>query len=168
MTERAPGHPLRRRGTAGRKGTSMSGETVLIVEDNASNRKLIKALLLSEGYDVHTVEDAEEAQMKLATIHPQLILMDIQLPGMDGLALTRLLKADPRTSDILIVALSAYAMKGDLQKALDAGCDGYITKPIDRLPFLRTIRRYLDAVPSSVGEPGRTSRSQADNADLSV
>jgi len=81
----------------------MSGETVLVVEDNPSNMKLVKAILLSDGYDVHLAEDAEIAQIKLATIHPQLILMDIQLPGMDGLTLTRLLKADPHTRDILIV-----------------------------------------------------------------
>jgi two-component system cell cycle response regulator len=146
----------------------MSGETVLVVEDNPSNMKLIKALLLSESYEVHTVGDAEEAQMKLATIHPQLILMDIQLPGMDGLALTRLLKAKQETRHILIVALTAYAMKGDQEKALDAGCDAYITKPLDRLPFLSIIRRYLDAVPSSVGESGRTSQPQTDNVDPSV
>jgi len=118
--------------------------------------------------EVHTVGDAEEAQVKLATLHPRLILMDIQLPGMDGLALTRLLKANLQTHDILIVVLTAYAMKGDQQKALDAGCDVYIAKPIDRVSFLRTIRQYLDAVPSSVGEPGRTSRSQGDHADPSV
>ncbi|HEY5003312.1 MAG TPA: response regulator [Ktedonobacteraceae bacterium] len=138
----------------------MSGETILVVEDNPSNMKLVKAILLSEGYEVHLAEDAEVAQIKLATLHPQLILMDIQLPGMDGLTLTRLLKADPHTRDILIVALTAYAMKGDQQKALDAGCDAYIAKPIDRLSFLGSIRQYLDAITSSAKESGRTSQSQ--------
>jgi CheY-like chemotaxis protein len=127
----------------------MSGETVLVVEDNPSNMKLVRALLLSEGYEVHMAEDAEKAQIKLASIHPHLILMDIQLPGMDGLELTRLLKANPSTRDILIVALTAYAMSGDQQKALDAGCNAYIAKPIERISFLSTIRRYLDAIPSS-------------------
>jgi CheY-like chemotaxis protein len=75
--------------------------------------------------------DAEEAQVVLTAILPDLILMDIALPGMDGLTLTRLLKADERTRHIRVVALTAFAMKGDEQKALDAGCDGYITKPID-------------------------------------
>lgn len=138
----------------------MSGETILVVEDNPSNMKLVKAILLSEGYEVHLAEDAEVAQIKLATLHPQLILMDIQLPGMDGLTLTRLLKADPHTRDILIVALTAYAMKGDQQKALDAGCDAYIAKPIDRLSFLGSIRQYLDAITSSAKESGQTSQSQ--------
>jgi CheY-like chemotaxis protein len=126
----------------------MSGETILVIEDNVSNLKLVRALLLSANYEVHTAEDAEEAQIKLITIHPQLILMDIQLPSMDGLALTRLLKANPTTRSILIVALTAYAMKGDQQKALDAGCDAYIAKPIERIPFLSNIRRYLDAIPA--------------------
>jgi CheY-like chemotaxis protein len=138
----------------------MSGETILVVEDNPSNMKLVKAILLSEGYEVHLAEDAEVAQIKLATLHPQLILMDIQLPGMDGLTLTRLLKTDPHTRDILIVALTAYAMKGDQQKALDAGCDAYIAKPIDRLSFLGSIRQYLDAITSSAKESGQTSQSQ--------
>jgi CheY-like chemotaxis protein len=138
----------------------MSGETILVVEDNPSNMKLVKAILLSEGYEVHLAEDAEVAQRKLATLHPQLILMDIQLPGMDGLTLTRLLKTDPHTRDILIVALTAYAMKGDQQKALDAGCDAYIAKPIDRLSFLGSIRQYLDAITSSAKESGQTSQSQ--------
>ena len=146
----------------------MSGETVLVVEDNPSNMKLVKAILLSEGYDVHTAEDAEVAQIKLANLHPQLILMDIQLPGMDGLTLTRLLKADPHTRDILIVALTAYAMKGDQQKALDAGCDAYIAKPIDRLSFLGSIRQYLDTISSPVGGSDQATRSQADTIDPAI
>ena len=88
-------------------------------------------LLLGEGYDVRTAGDAEEALAVLATFRPRLILMDLQLPGMDGLELTRRLKADPATRDIVIVALTAYAMKGDEERARAAGCDGYVTKPID-------------------------------------
>ncbi len=131
----------------------MSGETILVVEDNESNMKLIRALLLSEGYVVQMAEDAEQAQEKLATLHPDLILMDVQLPGMDGLTCTRQLKADPKTHDILIIALTAYAMMGDQQKALDAGCDAYITKPIERVLFLKTVRRSLDAISSAVETP---------------
>ena len=140
----------------------MSNETILVVEDNPSNMKLVRALLLSEHYEVHTAEDAEEALIKLATIHPQMILMDIQLPGMDGLALTRLLKADPQMRDIFIAALTAYAMKGDQQKAFDAGCDAYIAKPLDRISFLTTIRQHMDAISSSDREVGQTMRSQVD------
>ena len=77
------------------------------------------------------------------TIHPRLILADIRLPGMDGLEMTRRLKADPETMDIVVVAVTAFAMKGDEQKALDAGCDGYITKPIDVNTFPTLIREYL-------------------------
>jgi len=116
----------------------MAAERILIVDDNAANLKLARILLTEEGYDVRTAADAEEALRILDTFLPRLILMDIQLPGMDGLALTRRLKADERTSDILILALTAYAMKGDEERMLGAGCDGYVPKPIDvdGLPLL--------------------------------
>jgi CheY-like chemotaxis protein len=106
-------------------------EIILVVEDNPPNMLLIKYLLGAKGYDVRGASDASEALAFLEKVQPRLILMDIQLPGMDGLELTRQLKADPRTKDIIIVALSAYAMKGDEEKALAAGCDGYMSKPID-------------------------------------
>jgi two-component system cell cycle response regulator len=101
------------------------------VEDNPTNLKLVSDVLEFEGYDILKAVDAEEAQVVIAATLPDLILMDIALPGMDGLTLTRKLKAEERTRGIRIVALTAFAMKGDDQKALDAGCDGYITKPID-------------------------------------
>ena len=109
----------------------MPGEPILIVDDNPQNLKLARVLLAGEGYDVRTATDAEAALELLATFHPRLILMDLQLPGMDGLELTRQLKADPTRRDIVIVALTAYAMKGDEEKARAAGCDDYVTKPID-------------------------------------
>lgn len=101
------------------------------MDDNPTNLKLVSDLLQFEGYAVLKAEDAEIAQELLRSTLPDLILMDIALPGMDGLTLTRKLKADDKTKHIRIVALTAFAMKGDDQKALDAGCDGYITKPID-------------------------------------
>src|SRR5664280_3662499 len=104
---------------------------ILVVDDNATNLKLVSTLLEFAGYDILKAVDAEEAQVVLAATLPDLILMDIALPGMDGLTLTRKLKAEERTRGIRIVALTAYAMKGDDQKALDAGCDSYIAKPID-------------------------------------
>jgi two-component system, cell cycle response regulator DivK len=107
------------------------GEAILIVDDNVANLKLARVLLQGEGYEVRTAADAEEALRILQTFTPRLILMDIQLPGMDGLALTRQLKADAATKNIVILALTAYAMKGDEDKARAAGCDGYIAKPID-------------------------------------
>ena len=109
----------------------MAGEPILVVDDNAQNLKLARVLLRAEGYDVRTAVDAEEALDLLAGYTPRLILMDLQLPGMDGLELTRRLKADPARRDILVIALTAYAMKGDHERALAAGCDGYLAKPID-------------------------------------
>jgi CheY-like chemotaxis protein len=123
----------------------MTAEPVLVVDDNAVNLKLVRVILVREGYDVRTAGDAEEALRMLETFTPRLILMDIQLPGIDGLTLTRQLKQDPARKDIVILALSAYAMKGDEDKALAAGCDGYITKPIDPLDLPRTIASYLNA-----------------------
>ncbi len=116
----------------------MAAERILVVDDNPQNLKLASRLLLSEGYEVRTAVDAEHALVVLDGFSPQLILMDIQLPGMDGLELTRRLKDDPDRRQILVVALTAYAMKGDDQKMLAAGCDGYIAKPIDieTLPIL--------------------------------
>ena len=122
---------------------SVAGEPILIVDDNATNLKLAKVLLVKEGYDIRTAGDAEEALKVLQDFTPRLILMDIQLPGMDGLTLTRKLKADPATQAILVVALTAYAMKGDEDKARAAGCDGYIAKPIDTQVFPAQIAEHL-------------------------
>jgi two-component system, cell cycle response regulator DivK len=119
------------------------GEPILIVDDNAVNLKLVKVLLVKEGYQVQTATDAEEALKSIEASKPRLILMDIQLPGMDGLELTRKLKAAPETKDIVVVALTAYAMKGDEEKARAAGCGGYITKPIDTQALPVMILKYL-------------------------
>lgn len=116
-------------------------DRILIVDDNAQNLKLARVILSTAGYEVQTAKDAEEAVETLPAFSPALILMDLQLPGMDGLELTRRLKTDPARAHILIVALTAYAMKGDEEKARAAGCDGYITKPID-----------TDALPKLVAE----------------
>jgi CheY-like chemotaxis protein len=126
-----------------RKAGEAMGERILIVDDNPTNLKLVAVLLSAEGYEVRTAADAEEALAELARERPRLILMDLQLPGMDGLTLTRRLKADPATQDIPILALTAYAMKGDEQKARDAGCDAYITKPIDTRALPGQIARFL-------------------------
>src|SRR5438067_6250954 len=103
----------------------MTGDDILIVDDNETNLKLARILLQSEGYQVTSAVDAEDALRTLQERRPRLILMDIQLPGMDGLELTRRLKADPAMRGVIILAMTAYAMKGDEQKVLRAGCDGY-------------------------------------------
>ena len=121
----------------------MAGEPILIVDDNPINMKLARVLLTGEGYQVRTATDAEEALEVLQQFKPRLILMDIQLPGMDGLSLTRRLKADPATKDAIILGLTAYAMRGDEEKVLEAGCDGYVPKPIDTRTFPGVITRYL-------------------------
>jgi len=122
----------------------MANAEILIVDDNPVNLKLAHLLLTGEGHDVRTANDAEEALEVLKVFNPQLILMDIQLPGMDGLELTRRLKADPATCAITILGLTAYAMKGDQEKILAAGCDGYISKPIDTRTLPEVISHYLE------------------------
>jgi CheY-like chemotaxis protein len=122
----------------------VAGKAILIVDDNPANLKLAQLLLQIEGYGVRTAENAEQALVSLKTFRPDLILMDIQLPGIDGLELTRRLKADRATRQITIVALTAYAMKGDKQKIADAGCDGYVTKPIDTRSLPRRLAAFLN------------------------
>jgi CheY-like chemotaxis protein len=117
---------------------------ILIVEDNPVNMKLVTDILELDGFEVHTCQDAERALVILAEMHPDLILMDVALPGMDGLELTRRLKANENTKDIKIVALSAFAMKTDKDKAMAAGCNGYITKPINTRIFTKQIIDLLN------------------------
>ncbi len=121
----------------------MGGEPIRIVDDNAANLKLARVLLTGEGYEVRTAADAEEALAGLEGFRPRVILMDLQMPGMDGFALTRRLKADPATREIVILALTAYAMKGDEERARAAGCDGYVAKPIDTRALPGLIARHL-------------------------
>jgi CheY-like chemotaxis protein len=121
----------------------VSGDPILIVDDNPTNLKLAKVTLAIEGYDVRTAMDAAEALEVLRSFRPRLILMDLQLPGIDGLELTRRLKADPATRGVAVVALTAYAMKGDDERALGAGCEGYIPKPIDTRTLPGLVASYL-------------------------
>jgi CheY-like chemotaxis protein len=137
----------------------MSQQSILIVDDNQMNLKLVRVVLQMAGYDVRTAADAEQALAEIEEKCPHLILMDLQLPGMDGLELTRRLKADAATRETLIVAITAYAMKGDEQKAREAGCDGYITKPIDTRTLPEMVAGYLSSVmktqpPVGAGEGG--------------
>lgn len=121
----------------------MAGERILVVDDNPLNLKMTRLLLVGEGYEVRTASDSQEALAVLAVFRPHLILMDIRMPGMDGLELTRRLRADPATQDVIIVALTANAMRGDEESAREAGCNGYIAKPIDTRSLPQFLRRYL-------------------------
>ena len=122
----------------------MAGELILIVEDNDKNLKLVRDLLQVKGYRTLEAGTAEEG-LALATTHlPQLILMDIQLPGMDGVTAVGHLKAEPRTAAIPVVALTAFAMKDDRERFLNAGFDDYLIKPIDVREFPEQVRRYCE------------------------
>ena len=130
----------------------MAGERILIVDDTPVNLKLTRILLVNEGYTVRTAASAEEALELLPSYQPRLILADIQLPGMDGLEMTRKVKRDPRTRKVIVIALTAFAMMGDEARAIEAGCEGYITKPIDTRTLGSQIRDLLAQYPG--GEPG--------------
>ena len=117
--------------------------TILIVEDNPTNMTLAVHVLESAGYTVITAMDAEAGLALARSELPELILMDIQLPGMDGLAATAQLKGDPSTRSIPVIALTALAMKGDEERIRAAGCDGYIAKPLAYKEFLAVIRDHL-------------------------
>lgn len=119
--------------------------TILVIEDNHKNMKLVRLLLQMGDYRVLEAEDAEKGIEIAQQDRPDLILMDIQLPGMDGLQATAIIKADPQLADIPVVALTSYAMEGDKACALTAGCDGYLTKPIDTETFLDVIGTYITA-----------------------
>lgn len=121
----------------------MAGERILLVEDNPMNRRVVQFILKSQGYIVLEAKHGLEA-LELVKVHlPDLILMDLQLPGMDGFTTTRIIKEDATTKDIPVVALTAYAMRGDAERAVEAGCDGYITKPIDADEFPKLVASYL-------------------------
>lgn len=124
-----------------------SDPRVLIIEDNTANAELATFVLEDAGFVVNAVTDASDALALVASFQPDLILMDIRLSGGDGLALTRALKSDSATSGIVVVAFTAYAMKGDEARLRDAGCDAYIAKPIDVASFARQVEAALGAGP---------------------
>jgi len=121
----------------------MSDRNILVVEDNIINQKLVQVLLTNKGFNVFTAIDSKEAMSVLNKSKLDLILMDIQLPGTNGLDLTKMIKADPKTKDIKIVALTAYAMQTDEEKAKSAGCEAFISKPFDTEELPKTIEELL-------------------------
>ena len=116
---------------------------VLIVDDNAINVELVMFVLGAAAFEVESAASASQAMMQISAFRPDLILMDVQMPDIDGIELTRRIKADPATQDITVVAFTAYAMKGDEARMRAAGCDGYISKPIDVSTFAAQISACL-------------------------
>lgn len=150
-----------------RERTQVMNKSILLVDDSLPNLKLTRFLLMQDGFEVRTAENAEQALQALEKGVPDMILMDIQMPGMDGLALTRHLRRDWDSSlrNVPIVALTASAIKGDDQVARAAGCDGYITKPIDTRTFVSTVREYAGAPSAGTGSgSARNTRSQCSEA----
>ena len=123
---------------------------ILVVEDNPASQMLVEAVLQGSGYLVHFAASATEALASIEAERPDLILMDIQLPGQDGLSLTRQLKADPAHASIPVIAVTAHAMASDRQLSLDAGCVGHITKPYDTQTLTEQIAAFLPVPPKSV------------------
>jgi CheY-like chemotaxis protein len=122
----------------------MAGELILIVEDNEKNRKLVRDVLAFHGYRLAEAETGEEGVRLARELRPDLVLMDIQLPGMDGIAALGQLRRDPATERIPVIAVTASAMTHDRQKIMAAGFDGYQSKPIHVREFMDAIRRFLD------------------------
>jgi two-component system cell cycle response regulator DivK len=126
-----------------RRKIHMSSATILNIEDNFDNRMLIRRVLMAEGYEIVEAGNAGEGLEVLKSLHPDLILMDINMPDMDGYSLTARIRSLPGFESVPIVALTANVMRGDREKSLEAGCDGYIQKPIDIDLLPQQVERYL-------------------------
>jgi two-component system cell cycle response regulator DivK len=122
----------------------MAGERILVVEDNETSMKLFRDVLQAKGYSTLEATTGEEAVELARTLDPALVLMDVQLPGIDGIEALAQLRGDERTSAIPVVALTAQAMRGDSEHFLDIGFDGYLSKPVDIDELIATVRRYCD------------------------
>jgi CheY-like chemotaxis protein len=123
----------------------MSGETILVVDDHPPNLALMSHLLALHGYRVLTAGDAQETLACLGQHRPDLVLMDLQLPGVDGFELTRLVRERPATAQVPVIAVTSFAMSGDKDRALQAGCDSYVAKPIDTRALPSLVARHLAA-----------------------
>lgn len=119
-------------------------KTILVIEDNPDNLDLVTEILEDEGYEVVGAGTAKEGICMLEGDNIDMVLMDIGLPDMNGLEATKIIKSDPSTRDIPVIALTAYAMKGDREKVLSAGCDWYLTKPIDEQELIKTVNRFIE------------------------
>src|SRR3989304_65820 len=121
----------------------MSDKNVMVVEDNEKNRKLMRVVLKAKGYNIIEASTGEEALNLLKNQKPDIILMDIQLPGIDGITLIKQVKGDITTKDIPIIGVYGYAMKGDAQKILETGCDAYVSKPINTQELPLIVEKYI-------------------------
>ena len=121
----------------------MAGERILIVDDNLLNLDLAQYVLETDGFIVDRALDVDEAWARVRACRPDIVLLDIQLPSTDGLSLARAIKATPDLANLPVIAFTAYAMQGDEQRFLAAGCDGYLAKPIDVRSFAARVRKYL-------------------------
>lgn len=130
----------------------MNKKKILVVEDNPMNMELASDILEAQGYEVLQASAGRQALEIARNQRPDLILMDIRLPELDGLEITRLLKADESTRDIVVVALTAHAMRGDEERAQAAGCSGYIPKPINTREFIKVIACHLGGAPAETKE----------------
>jgi two-component system cell cycle response regulator DivK len=126
------------------------GKRVLVIEDHEDNRRILHDLLTSAGYEPIEAVTGEEGVALAETHRPDLILMDIQLPGLDGYEATRRIKANPALRHIPVIAVTSYALSGDEVKAKEAGCDGYVTKPFSPRALLAKVREYLPAAGGGV------------------
>jgi len=120
-----------------------NGKTVLLVEDNPHNRKIFSGMLAHAGFRVVEATDGNEAMKLLASEKPHLVLMDLSIPGIDGWECTRRIKGDPATKDLPVIALTAHAMRGDEERAREAGCDGYLSKPVSPKKVVEVVKKYL-------------------------
>ena len=121
----------------------MAAKKILVIEDNELNMKLVRTLIVAAGHEALEAQDAEQGIKIAGELLPDLILMDIQLPGLDGLSATRILNKNPLTRDIPVVALTAFAMDSDKKQAREAGCEGYISKPINTRKFIEEIKSFF-------------------------
>ncbi len=126
----------------------MMTRKLLIAEDDSASRELLRETLESQGYQVVAAEDGQQALDKIEAEIPDLVLLDIQMPKLDGLAVVRRLRQNPRLSSLPVIAVTAYAMRGDREKALDAGFDTYLTKPIDVVATRRPVKQLLSRAES--------------------
>ena len=124
--------------------TESTGKSILLVEDNLHNRRIFSGVLAYHGFVVHEATDGEEAIQKATELVPDLILMDLSLPVLDGWTATRRIKDIPALTKVPIIALTAHAMSGDEERARASGCDGYLSKPISLTSFLETVEKHLN------------------------